>query len=164
MQTSQNSSKANKQQARAIYLQNKFQIIDFLDKKEKYEKMLEEVEVYCLNLLEDGQFKQVEENYVWLLNHQKIPEPKRQMYGCRIYDIDPFYNPFTRLENLFKQVVAMGQHEETRSWVQGLGQQIIESLDRQNGKKTVYSAIQSDAVPAFMGFCEQLRTAGDIVF
>jgi hypothetical protein len=31
--------------------------------------MLEEVEVYCLNLLEDGQFKQVEENYVWLLNH-----------------------------------------------------------------------------------------------
>jgi hypothetical protein len=86
------------------------------------------------------------------------------MYGCRIFDIDPFYNPYTRLENLFKQVVAMGQHLETRSWVQGLGQRIIESLDRQNGKKTVYSAIQSDAVPAFTGFCEQLKAAGDIVF
>jgi hypothetical protein len=70
--------------------------------------MLEEVEVYCLNLLEDGQFKQVEENYVWLLNHQKIPELTRQIYGCRIFDIDPYYNPYTRLENLFKQVVAMG--------------------------------------------------------
>lgn len=57
MQTSQNITKANKQQARAIYLQNKFQIIDFLDKKEKYEKMLEEIEVYCLNLLQDGLFK-----------------------------------------------------------------------------------------------------------
>ena len=164
MQTSQNSSKANKQQARAIQLQNKFQIIDFLDKKEKYDKMLEEVEVYCLNLLEDGLFKQVEENYVWLLNHQKIPEPTRQMYGCRIFDIDPFYNPFTRLETLFKQVLALGQYEQNRSWVQGLGQQILDNLERQNCKKTVYSAIQSDAIPAFMVFSEQLKSAGDVVF
>jgi len=52
------------------------------------------------------------------------------MYGCRIFEIDPYYNPFTRLENLFKQVIALGQHEETRTWVQGLGQKIVDSLER----------------------------------
>jgi len=37
-----------------------------------------------------------------------LPIETKQMYGCRIFDIDKFYNPYTRFDNLFQKLVSMG--------------------------------------------------------
>ena len=51
---------------------NKFQIIDFLDKKKKFDKMLQEMETYLLLLEEDSRYKEIEENLIWLMDHQGL--------------------------------------------------------------------------------------------
>ena len=51
---------------------NMFQILDFLDKKKKFEKMLEEVEIYVAMLLELDQYPQIEETYIWLYQHAEL--------------------------------------------------------------------------------------------
>ena len=64
--------KSTKKHGRKVLIQNKFQIIDLLDKQKKYKEMLDETEAYCILLLEEGEFKQVEDNYLWLMNHQGL--------------------------------------------------------------------------------------------
>jgi len=54
--------------------------------------------VYCLLLIEAGRYKDVEETYLWLMNHAGLTNDKRASYGLRIFEIDPFYKPFTRLD------------------------------------------------------------------
>lgn len=92
---------------RQIHLSNKYQIIDFLDKKKKHDKMLVETDTYCLLLLEDGRYKEIEDTYLWIMNHKAFSEDVRAGYGARIYEIDPFYNPYTRLDNLFPQLIRL---------------------------------------------------------
>jgi len=49
-----------------VQITNKYLIIDFLDKKKRYEKMIEESEIYCNLLLEEGRYKEIEDTYLWL--------------------------------------------------------------------------------------------------
>jgi hypothetical protein len=55
--------------------------------------MLEEVDTYCLLALENNQYKEVEDTYLWLFNHSKLQPELRIKYGCRIYFIDEYYIP-----------------------------------------------------------------------
>ena len=75
--------------------------MEFYDIKQKYDKMTAEVETYLTILLEDENFKEVENNLVWLLEHQGVTDEQRLNYAARIHQIDPFYNPYTKLEKTF---------------------------------------------------------------
>lgn len=59
---------------RDIQLSNKYQIIDFLDRKQKYDKMLEETEMYLMVLLEDSRYKEIEDTYIWLMGHKALSD------------------------------------------------------------------------------------------
>ena len=72
---------------------NKFQIIDFLDKKQKFDKMLQETEIYCVLLLEDSRYRDIEETYFWLMEHKGLTNDVRASFGLRIFEIDEFYKP-----------------------------------------------------------------------
>lgn len=48
---------------------NQFKIIEFYDFKKKFDKMMVEMETFLQILIEDGKYKDVEDNFVWLLNH-----------------------------------------------------------------------------------------------
>lgn len=54
--------------------------------------------MYCLLLIEEGRCKEVEETYLWLMKHSGLSKDMRASYGLRIFEIDPFYKPFTRLD------------------------------------------------------------------
>jgi len=56
---------AGRQQQRT----NQFKIIEFYDFKKKYDKMLAELEIFFTILLEDSNYKEMEDNLVWLLSH-----------------------------------------------------------------------------------------------
>lgn len=81
-------SKETRKYGRDIQIKNKFQIIDFFDRKKNIEKMIQESEVYCLLLLEDGQYKAVEDTYLWLFNHSGLTDLQRASFGTRIFEID----------------------------------------------------------------------------
>ena len=63
--------------------------------------MCEEMETYFLHLLEAGEYKQIEENLLFLYNHPKLTPEQQIGYASRIFAIDQFYNPFTKIETLF---------------------------------------------------------------
>ncbi len=62
------------------------------------------------------------------------------MYGCRIFDIDKFYNPYTRLDNLFQKLVSMGTGKNV-ALLQELGIKMLDQLEKSNCKKSAYAAI-----------------------
>ena len=55
--------------SRGIQLKNQFKIVEYYDIKQIYNKMTAEVETYLTMLQEDEQFKEVENNLVWLREH-----------------------------------------------------------------------------------------------
>lgn len=131
-----NYTAAQKKQGRAMQISNKFQIVDFLDKKKKFDKMLEEAEIYILLLREDGNYKEVENNYCWLMKHPELSNEIRVSYGARIPDIDEYYKPYTKFDWLFDYISQLSpQHVELR----GLGIKLLESFDNQSLKKTLLS-------------------------
>ena len=65
----ESTNQKTKKQGIDIQISNKFQIIDFLDRKLKFDKMLEETEIYLLVLLEDSRYKEIEDTYLWLMGH-----------------------------------------------------------------------------------------------
>ena len=69
--------------------------------------MLEESEAYCLLLLEDERYKDIEETYLWLMNHKGLSDDMRANYGARIFEIDQFYNPYTKLDFLFPELIKL---------------------------------------------------------
>ena len=87
---------------------NYFKFLDFLDKKKKFDKMLEEVETYVILLYQNDFYPQIEETYMWLYKHQGLTDAQRQVYGCRIFSIDPHYYPRSvKLEAIFGQLNAL---------------------------------------------------------
>ena len=52
-----------KKTGREIQIKNKFQIVDYYDRKQMYKEMVSESEMYCLLLMEDSRLKEVEETY-----------------------------------------------------------------------------------------------------
>jgi len=65
----ESTNQKTKKQGIDIQISNKFQIIDFLDRKLKFDKMLEETDIYLLVLLEDSRYKEIEDTYLWLMGH-----------------------------------------------------------------------------------------------
>ena len=47
--------------------------------------MTAEVETYLTMLQEDEQFKEIETNLVWLLEHQGVTEEQKLNYAARIH-------------------------------------------------------------------------------
>ena len=45
--------------------------------KQKYDKMLEEMETFLTLLMEDEAFKDVEENLMWLVEHASVPSDEK---------------------------------------------------------------------------------------
>jgi hypothetical protein len=50
--------------------------------------MLEESDQYLMLLLEDSRYKEIEDTYLWLMNHKALSDPKRVEYAAKIYEID----------------------------------------------------------------------------
>lgn len=69
--------------------------------KQKYDKMLEEMETFLTLLMEDEAFKDVEENLMWLVEHASVPSDEKIKYLARVQSIDPYYNPYTKIEKAF---------------------------------------------------------------
>ena len=84
---------------------NQFKMIEFFDFKQKYERMLAEMETFLAMLLEDSEFKNIEDNLVWLIGHAAVPDDKKIGYAARIHAIDQFYNPYTKIEKVLAMVV-----------------------------------------------------------
>lgn len=95
------SSKQVRLAGRQQQLENQFKIIEFYDFKNKYDKMLAEMETFLAMLTEDGKFKDVEDNLVWLINNQGVAEELKLGFAARIHQIDQFYNPYTKIEKIF---------------------------------------------------------------
>jgi hypothetical protein len=89
--------------------------------------MLEESEIYCLLLLEDSRFKEIEDTYIWLMGHKGLTEAQKVLYGAKIFDIDQFYNPYTRLDALFPRLCKI---DPTSPALKGLAVKMIDVLDK----------------------------------
>jgi hypothetical protein len=59
-----------------------------LEVKQKFVKMLEETEFYIALLLEEERYKEIEDTYLWLMNHNSLSDEERVKYGARIFEID----------------------------------------------------------------------------
>ena len=84
----QQDPKSNKQVRLAgkdIQRKNQFKIVEYYDIKQNYNKMTAEVETYLAMLQEDEQFKEIEDNLVWLLEHQGVTEEQKLNYAARIH-------------------------------------------------------------------------------
>ena len=56
--------------------------------RERFEKMLEEMETFLAILTEDDCFKDVEDNLMWLVNHAGVPVEQKIKYAARVHAID----------------------------------------------------------------------------
>lgn len=63
--------------------------------------MLAEMEIFFTILIEDNNFKEIENNLVWLVNHKGLSNEQKVDYACRIQEIDQFYKPYTNIEKTF---------------------------------------------------------------
>lgn len=89
--------------------------------------MLEETDIYVVLLLEEERYKEIEDTYVWLMNHKQLSEEIRVKYGARIYEIDQFYNPYTRIDVLFPKLCKIAPQSEDLS---GLAFKMLELLEK----------------------------------
>jgi hypothetical protein len=117
--------------------------------------MLVEAENYCLLLLEDELYKLIEDTYVWLLNHERLPNEVRAKFGVRIFEIDPYYNPNTRLDSLFPRLVTLKPQPEI---LYPLAHKMLDYLEKQNSKKSLGTAFagqnEAQSVQSYRDFAE----------
>lgn len=85
--------------------ENQFKIIEFFDFKGRCDRMLEEMDAFLLLLIEDGAFKDVEDNLMWLVNHKGVTPEQKLGFAARIHEIDQFYNPYTKIEKVFSMML-----------------------------------------------------------
>lgn len=90
--------------------------------------------MYCLILIEEGRYKDVEETYLWLMNQNDLSKDMRASYGLRIFEIDPYYKPKTRLDELLVKVSMLTPASPKMC---GLATKILETLDNNSSKKTL---------------------------
>ena len=64
-----NCPKQVKQAGREQQKTNQFKIVEFFDMKQKYDKMLEEMETFLTILQESEVYKEIEDNLIWLVEH-----------------------------------------------------------------------------------------------
>jgi len=61
---------------------------------------MQETEIYCLLLAEESRYKEIEETHLWLMNHQGLSKEDRALWGLRIFEIDEYYNPVIKADQL----------------------------------------------------------------
>ncbi len=66
--------------------------------------MIDESEVYIILLLEDCQYKMIEDTLLWLFNHVGLTEEQRAFFGFRIFEIDEFYKPYSQLDVMYNNL------------------------------------------------------------
>lgn len=81
-----------KKLGRETLIKVKYQIVDLLDKKKEFKEMLLQCEEYCLLLMEDLNYRELEDTYFWLYKHQGLSKEERCEYCVRIFEIDNTYN------------------------------------------------------------------------
>lgn len=96
--------------------------------------MLEETDIYLLFLLEDSRYKEIEDTYLWLMGHQALNNSQKVEYAAKIYEIDQFYNPYTRLDALFPKLCKL---DPASPALKPLAAKMLEYLDKQGGKKKI---------------------------
>jgi hypothetical protein len=62
----QQASNAQKKEIKHDKISNMFKILEFLEKKQKWDSMLQEVETYISMLQEFDKYIDIEETYLWL--------------------------------------------------------------------------------------------------
>ena len=118
--------------------------------------MIDESEVYLLLLLEDGQYKVTEDTLLWLFNHVGLTEEQRASFGFRIFEIDEFYNPYTRIDYMFNKLSLMMPNSPN---LHQMAWKILNQLENQQGRKSLYAAItdkQPNAVTEYKNYCNKL--------
>ena len=75
--------------------------------KQKYDKMLEEMETFLTILQESEAYKEIEDNLIWLVEHQHVSDEKKIMYLARTQCIDQYYNPYTKIEKAFNMALNL---------------------------------------------------------
>lgn len=119
--------------------------------------MVDEVETYCVLLYEENRSNEIEDTYLWLMNHKEIPKETRIKYGVRIFDIaDGYYKPKIRAEELLVELLKIDPESKN---LDSLALRILETLDNSNTKKTFYSALSSDNkqhLSDYLNYCSQV--------
>lgn len=91
-----------KQAARYNLTANQYHIVNFFEKKQKWDNYVKECDIYINLLIEDGQYNTVEDILVRNLKMEgALTIEQRHQAGIRIFNIDQFYYPKTKLEDWF---------------------------------------------------------------
>ena len=80
---------------------NQFKICDYFSRQGNVARMLAETDAYNKILLEDQEYAKIEENLNWLLGHDGLSAAQKIETGAKIYEIDRFYNPYSKIEPMF---------------------------------------------------------------
>lgn len=104
--------------------------------------MLQEMDKYLAMLQEDENFKGIEENLMWLVNHAGVSDEIKIRYAARIHNIDQYYNPYTKIEKVFSIVQQLqGAKRPYTDDVVDVAGKLLNFLERQNWRKDLYSAV-----------------------
>jgi hypothetical protein len=139
-QTSNNQKKELKHDK----ISNMFKILEFLEKKQKWDSMLQEVETYIAMLKEFDKYIDIEETYLWLYGIKGLSNEQRQHFGARIFTIDEHYNP--KQVNLFQMFEELNSLSPGAPCMLELAQKLSTKLERSASPKDIQSAIKSERV------------------
>ena len=104
--------------------------------------MLAEMEIFFTILIEDSEFKEMEDNLIWLVNHKGLTNEQKVDYACRVQEIDKFYNPYTKIEKTFEIVFNLhGMQPPFPPKMIAVAERLLAFLERQNWRKDLYSAL-----------------------
>ena len=135
--------------------------------------MVAEMDIFFKILIEDCEYKEMEDNLVWLLNHQAISVEQKIGYACRIPSIDQFYNPYTKIEKVFEMVMGFYQGNPRppyRDDVVDVARRVLAFLERQNWKKDINSALNAfttnskASIDEFQRYMRNALPASEIIF
>ena len=80
---------------------------------------------------------------MWLYSHQGLTDAQRQVYGARIFSIDPHYFPRSvKLEAIFGQLNALNPGSPVMAEVAA---KALHAIENNNKKKEIEQALQTPA-------------------
>ena len=148
---------------------NQFKIIEFFDFKKNVNKMLAEMDTFLALLVEDGAYKDAEDNIIWIIQHQNVDDETKLAYTSRIHNIDKFYNPYTKIEKVFSMMLGyQGNTRPYSSEMQDVALKVLAFLERQNWRKDLHSAVNQlnqnkGALDDFIRYCKSAVPATEVI-
>ena len=100
---------------RNLQKENQFKICDFYHRHKKIKKMVTETLTYNRLLLDDDEHSKVEDNLLWLLDMEGISADQRIEFGSQIFEIDKYYNPYTKIEPMFGKLCKIAEENKAQS-------------------------------------------------